>query len=231
MQCYWKFNNTFLFYFLFFIFFKYFWRTHTHVLFWGHWYPCFGFLVTSPLGFKARAGCLIRIAEANVMYVPWDPPLVLHVADLLTVSIAGRRLGSYLAQGYYWHQWGSNPRSRDHEFYALTTRPRVPVYNTLLFGILHKKTEVPERCQNTWSKGGAKEWCLWSQQPPQHHSGTPLSPLSAPYRSGYIWVIRWAFNWPHILILPFVWRRAWLFFLRNTISTKNRTYGVFKIVE
>ena len=24
--------------------------------FWGHWYPCFGFLVTSPLGFKARVG-------------------------------------------------------------------------------------------------------------------------------------------------------------------------------
>ena len=22
----------------------------------GHWYPCFGFLVTSPLGFKARVG-------------------------------------------------------------------------------------------------------------------------------------------------------------------------------
>ena len=30
--------------------------THSHVLFWGHWYPCFGFLVTSPLGFKARVG-------------------------------------------------------------------------------------------------------------------------------------------------------------------------------
>ena len=26
------------------------------VLFWGYWYPCFGFLVTSPLGFKARVG-------------------------------------------------------------------------------------------------------------------------------------------------------------------------------
>ena len=25
-------------------------------LFWGHWYPCFGFLVTSSLGFKARVG-------------------------------------------------------------------------------------------------------------------------------------------------------------------------------
>ena len=47
--------------------------------FWGHWYPCLGFLVTSPLGFKARVGCLIRIAEANVMYVPRDPPLVLHM--------------------------------------------------------------------------------------------------------------------------------------------------------
>ena len=45
--------------------------------------------------------CLIRIAEANVMYISWDPPLVLHVADLLTDSIAGRRPGSYLAQGYY----------------------------------------------------------------------------------------------------------------------------------
>ena len=57
-----------------FLFFLKFCRTH--VLFWGHWYPCFGFLVMSPLGF--RVGCLIRIAEANVMYVPWDPPLVLH---------------------------------------------------------------------------------------------------------------------------------------------------------
>ena len=38
----------------FFFFFKSCWRTH--VLFWGHWYPCFGFLVTSPLGFKARVG-------------------------------------------------------------------------------------------------------------------------------------------------------------------------------
>ena len=45
----------------------------------GPWYPCFGFLVMSPLGFKARVGCLIHIVEANVMYVPRDPPLVLHL--------------------------------------------------------------------------------------------------------------------------------------------------------
>ena len=38
--------------------------------FWGHWYPCFGFLVTSPLGI---------FVEANVMHISQDPPLVLHV--------------------------------------------------------------------------------------------------------------------------------------------------------
>ena len=44
-----------------FFFFKKF-LADTHVLFWGlgggggHWYPCFGFLVASPLGFKAGVG-------------------------------------------------------------------------------------------------------------------------------------------------------------------------------
>ena len=49
--------------------------------FWGHWYPCFGFLVTSPLGFKARVGSALFaiFAEANVMYIPQDSPLVLHL--------------------------------------------------------------------------------------------------------------------------------------------------------
>ena len=61
------------------IFFKSFWRTH--VLFWGHWYPCFGFLVMSHLGFKARVGSALFaiFAEANVMYIPQDSPLVLHL--------------------------------------------------------------------------------------------------------------------------------------------------------
>ena len=70
--------NMYLFVKLFF-FFKSFWRTH--VLFWGHWYPCFGFLVTSPLGFKARVGSALFaiFAEANVMYIPQDSPLVLHL--------------------------------------------------------------------------------------------------------------------------------------------------------
>ena len=43
--------------------------------------PCFGFLVTSPLGFKASVGSALFaiFAEANVMYIPQDSPLVLHL--------------------------------------------------------------------------------------------------------------------------------------------------------
>ena len=64
---------------LFFSFFKVF-GGHMS-FFWGHWYPCFGFLVMSPLGFKARvSSALFAIfAEANVMYIPQDSPLVLHL--------------------------------------------------------------------------------------------------------------------------------------------------------
>ena len=53
-----------------------FWRTH--VLFGGQWYPCFGFLVTSPLGFKAVLPFLL-FCGVNVMHIPQDPPLVLHM--------------------------------------------------------------------------------------------------------------------------------------------------------
>ena len=49
-------------------------------LFLGHWYPCFGFLVTSPLGSKPEWVLPYSLfVEANVMYIPRDPPLVLHL--------------------------------------------------------------------------------------------------------------------------------------------------------
>ena len=37
--------------------------------------------MTSPLGFKARVGSALFafFAEVNVMYIPQDPPLVLHL--------------------------------------------------------------------------------------------------------------------------------------------------------
>ena len=54
---------------------------NTHVLFLDHLCPCFAFLVTSPLGFKARVGSALFafFAEANVMYIPCDSTLVLHL--------------------------------------------------------------------------------------------------------------------------------------------------------
>ena len=37
--------------------------------------------MTSPPGFKARVGSAYSLyVEANAMYIPQDPPLVLHVA-------------------------------------------------------------------------------------------------------------------------------------------------------
>ena len=36
----------------------------------ANWYPCFGFLVIAPLGFKARVGsALFAFPWANVMYI------------------------------------------------------------------------------------------------------------------------------------------------------------------
>ena len=64
----------------FYLFFKIF-GGHESFL-WGHWYPCFGLLVTSPLCFKARVssalftlGGVIRVT----LHIPWDSPLVLHL--------------------------------------------------------------------------------------------------------------------------------------------------------
>ena len=37
---------------------------------WGHWYPCFGLLVTSPLGFKARVDPLLVCFLACVQWIP-----------------------------------------------------------------------------------------------------------------------------------------------------------------
>ena len=70
----WSFDISF-----YFLFFKRLWRTH--VFSGGHWYPWFGFLVASPLSFKARVGSALFtfFVETNVMYIPWDPPLVLHM--------------------------------------------------------------------------------------------------------------------------------------------------------
>ena len=80
----WGFMIPFLFR-IFFFFLKF--LADTHVLFGGHWYPCFGFLVTSPLGFKARVGsALFAFAEENVMYISLRSTSGATLANILAAS-------------------------------------------------------------------------------------------------------------------------------------------------
>ena len=48
-------------------YFLYFCRTI--VLLWGHWHPCLGFLVTSPLGFKARVCSALFAQSGGIRYM------------------------------------------------------------------------------------------------------------------------------------------------------------------
>ena len=54
--------------------------TDTCVPFGSHSYPCFGFLVMSPLGFKDSIGsALFTFEEVNVVFIPQDSHLVLNL--------------------------------------------------------------------------------------------------------------------------------------------------------
>ena len=65
---------------LFFSFLKCFWQTHTHVLIRGPCDQCFEFLATSLLYFKAKVNsALCAFAKVDLIYIPWDPPLLLHL--------------------------------------------------------------------------------------------------------------------------------------------------------
>ena len=47
---------------------------------WGHSYPCFGLLVTSPAWFQRQSGQpYSHLAEVYMLHIPWDSPLVWHL--------------------------------------------------------------------------------------------------------------------------------------------------------
>ena len=53
---------------------------------WDHWYPCFGLVVMSPIGFKARVGSLIFAWERHLSYTFIEIYLWCDTRHLLVVS-------------------------------------------------------------------------------------------------------------------------------------------------
>ena len=117
-----------------FIFLNFCW---THVHFWGHWYLCFGLLVTSPLGFKARLGSLIRTLWRRM----WCTFPEIH----LWCNTSACVYGQHGSQSLYPHACLSRGRMLDlnhrpsaWQVDALTTRPQRPgVWDLLLLSQSH----------------------------------------------------------------------------------------------
>ena len=65
--------------------------------------PLFRIYCDVSCGFQSQSGfCLIRIVEANVWYIPWDPPLVFYIANHLAVSNAPSHFPTCISRGGTW---------------------------------------------------------------------------------------------------------------------------------
>ena len=72
----------------------------THVLLWGHWYPCFGLMVTSSLDFKARVGRIICTWWSCMWCIFPEIHLWCHTCPPLASQHGSRWLfPTYVAQG------------------------------------------------------------------------------------------------------------------------------------
>ena len=73
---------------------------------WGHWYPCFGLLMTSPLGFKGRVDPSL---VCFVTCVPWNPEIHLWIKT-------------------FWLYRGQHG-SQSHSLHGTCSRGRLPGFN------------------------------------------------------------------------------------------------------
>ena len=65
---------------------------------WGHWYPCFGLLLTSALGLKARVDCLLFFSPAGNGFLLFSSYLFTIVG---TLPLASGRLAFYWGNTTY----------------------------------------------------------------------------------------------------------------------------------
>ena len=57
---------------------------HIHMFYFGTLFWISGDISSE---FQSQRGFCLQNVEVNRMYIPWNPPLVLHIANLLMVSI------------------------------------------------------------------------------------------------------------------------------------------------
>ena len=139
-------------------FFKNFFGGHDAFL-WGHWYPCFGLLVMSPLGFKAEWAALFTFGRG------------VHVTHSLRFTSGATHANLWAAQlisSRHW--WGSNrrpiARSTDWampagwKYYKLHSPFKISIASSLvrvMFASFHDDGLREFRCltrrcrQRTWS--------------------------------------------------------------------------------
>ena len=76
---------------------------------WGHWYPCFGLLVTSALGFKARADPLL----AFLLVWSSDSTLVWHLLTVYRSAWQSSLFDPHTCKCVCRHRWRFGARNHD----------------------------------------------------------------------------------------------------------------------
>ena len=121
-----------------------------YVLSWGHWYPCFRFLVTSPLGFKARVGSILFAfcrGECNV-HSPRSTSGA-TCADLSAAGIAAGHFPTYISTGGTWDS-DSNGQSPGQKKNALPLCSSILVNLDLLKASVRLRPRNYEHRIDTW---------------------------------------------------------------------------------
>ena len=102
----------------------------TQVLFWDHWYPCIGFLVTSPLGFKARVGSALFAFFCGGKCNIHSPRSISGATrgNLLAVNITASHFPKCISKGGTWlgFEWPITQTVDERPTIVPATRHHVP---------------------------------------------------------------------------------------------------------
>ena len=132
---------------------------------WGHWYPCFGLLVTSALGFKARVDSLACFL-ACMLFLRFTSGAI--PADLLTASMAAEPLWpTYLQPSDVSTSIGGVEVGAAARTYGLgqgsNPRPTVPQHSALNNSTIPARLLIPWPLSRLLVSGGKYLDCVNGQ--------------------------------------------------------------------